>query len=487
MTDPTSVRAELLRRRARSPSRGNKGAVPERPARPPLSFAQERLWFLDRLRPGDTAYVVPACFRLRGPLSVTALEDALTAVTARHEALRTRIVADDAEPWQRVVPAERVRLLREDLSQHGDPLAAAQALAAEEAGTPFQLAESPLFRTRLLAIAPDDHLLCLTFHHIIFDGWSLGIVCEDLEQAYAASSAGQRPVLPAPALQPIDLELDQRRRLDDVRVARHLDHWRAALAGAPTVLEVATDHPRPATPSFAAGVVTLTLPADLQRGVRALTERLRATPYAIFLAAYQTVLCRHARVGDLVVGSPVSGRAREEAQGAVGYFVNTVPMRGSISPETSFAALVEQARQTTIDGLEHQELPFDRIVEAIAPARDLTRNPLVQVWLNVMDRSYGDADLRLAGLQVERFDVGVVTTRFELELHVYVEEAAIVLDLVHARSLFEERSARWFLGHLQAVLAAAVDDPSRRVAEIPLTTLEERALIAHWNDETSTR
>ncbi|HKH45556.1 MAG TPA: amino acid adenylation domain-containing protein, partial [Thermoanaerobaculia bacterium] len=434
----------------------------------PLSFSQERLWFLDRLQPGSAVYNIPAAIRLRGALDAAVLDAALGALVERHEALRTTFPVEEGRPFQRIHPAGDFHLDRIDLTAAADPDAKALRLAWEEAGRPFDLAAGPLFRAALLRIGDEDHVLLLNLHHSIADGWSMDVLARDL----SALAAGE-PVSPLP-VQYADYAVWQRRRLAGPVLDRLLAVWRERLAGAPAALELPTDRPRPAAQSYRGAVETLTLPAIRGEG---------ATRFMTVLAALAAVLHRYTGQDDVLIGSPVAGRDRRELEGLIGFFVNTVPLRLDLAGDPDFAALVQRALRATLDAHAGAEVPFEKLVEELRPVRDLSRSPLFQVLITVQD---GPGEpLRLSDVTAESISPAEVhggTAKFDLTVALQVSEEGILGGIEYATDLFDAATIRRLGGHLGVLLGAAAADPARRLGDLPLLTPgEERQALVEWN------
>jgi condensation domain-containing protein len=489
-----AAREELLRRRLLG------GAAPPprigrdpRQARPALSFAQERIWFIDQLYPGTTAYAIPVMHRLRGHLDIRCLERALAAVVERHESLRTRFAVHGGQPYQ-VIDTPRFNLPVRDLttdprviSGEVQPDALARARIGAAAAMPFDLADGPLLRACLFRLGPDDHVLFLCVHHSVFDGWSLGVLRREVSACYGALRRGDTPELPDLPVQYADYAAWQRRELTSGRLADDLSYWRMRLAGAPLVLELPTDRPRPPQPSYRAGRVTFQLPAQLARSLRALAHQHKASLFMLTLSAYQALLSRHAGTTDLIVGSSVSGRGRTEFEPMIGFFVNSLALRCSLAGDPPFASLLRRTREQTLDDFAHQDLPLEYLVREIAPTRDLSRNPVTQVWFNVQNLKDEISELRLDGVDASDFKAADITTRFDLELHLTDGgDDSLVGGLIYASDLFEHRSMELFAEHYVRFLAEIARDPAQRVSRVPIMTAEELALLARWNNEQST-
>ncbi|HJX26959.1 MAG TPA: condensation domain-containing protein, partial [Thermoanaerobaculia bacterium] len=346
----------------------------------PLSFAQQRLWFLHQLDPESPAYNVPGALRLAGPLLPEALERALGEIVRRHEALRTVIGETGGEPVQRILPPAPFMLPCIDLAGSLDPEAEADRLGLAEARHRFDLAAGPLLRALLLRMAEEEHLLVVVMHHAISDGWSLGVMTGELAALYASFAAGMPSPLPELPVQYADFAEWQRRTLSGQRLERQLAWWRELLAD-PPVLDLPADHRRPPVLSGRGGQLPLGLPADLAGGLRTLARDEGATLYMILLAAFATLLGRHAGQDDLSVGSPIAGRDLREIEPLIGCFVNTLTLRVRLAGDPSFRELLARVREVTLGAYDHQGVPFERLVEELAPGRDRARTPLFQVLL----------------------------------------------------------------------------------------------------------
>jgi amino acid adenylation domain-containing protein len=451
----------------------------------PLSLHQQRLWFLDQLEPGSAAYNIPTALRLSGDLDVAALQRALTEVVRRHQVLRTTFVVRDGEPWQRVGDAAIVPLPVEDLRGLSaiERDNAAASITAEETARPFDLAHGPLMRCRLVRIGDTDSLLLLTFHHIVSDAWSLAILARELRALYGTFGAfvADRPSpLAEPAVQYADFARWQRNQLDDASLGRQLAYWNAQLDGAPTLLELPADRPRPATRSLQGALLRFSLPADLVAAVRRTGQDSGATLYMTLLAAFAALLNRYTGANDLLIGSPVASRRRVELEGLIGFFVNTLVMRVRFDRDLTVADLLSHVRASCIDAQAHQDVPFERVVEELQPARSLGHAPLVQAML-VFDSAEPEV-VDWSGVRVQSVPVDIATTKHDLTL--YLTERADGIDAAfnYSTDLFDAGTIARFAGHFQVLLAALTDDPARRVADLSLLTPEERRmLLADWS------
>ncbi|SOD59518.1 amino acid adenylation domain-containing protein [Streptomyces zhaozhouensis] len=431
------------------------------------SLLQRRLWFVDRLNPGDAAYNISLGSRIRGPLDAELLEASLDAVVARHGALRTCFVEVGGEPRQRVLPGARVPLVRTDLTREAahDPAAAerrALALAAEENHAPFDLSRAPLLRARLIRLGPEDHLLTLTVHHIVFDGWSAGILLDDLSRAYRDDAR-----LPPPPAQFTDLVAWERSTLHRDERERLLSWWRERLDGAPTVLDLVTDRPRPAVQAHRGARHTLRLPEETAEAVEALGRVYQVTPFLTLLAAFGTVLARHADQDELLLGTPVAARPDTRFEEAVGLFLNTVLIRYDATGDPTFAQLLSRVRGTALDAFEHQQVPFESLVNELDREHSLSRNPLCQVFVNAEPEP---SPLTLAGCAVEPLTNEQLSAKFDLTLYVRTREGGLELELVYDADLFTADRAAELLDQTGLLLAQIGRNPHLPVREYTLVT-----------------
>jgi amino acid adenylation domain-containing protein/non-ribosomal peptide synthase protein (TIGR01720 family) len=459
------------------------GAAP-----PPLAFAQQRLWFLDQLAPGTAVYNNPTAVRLIGPLDSAALERGLNAVVGRHESLRTTFATLNGQPVQVIAPELTLSLQINDL-QHialNQREAAAQHLADAEARRPFDLANGPLLRATLLRMAPEEAILVLSLHHIVSDGWSMGVLLRDVMSCYNAELGGAL-TLPELPIQYADYAIWQREWLQGAAgvdqqspLQEQLSYWRRQLAELP-VLTLPTDHPRASIETFQGLTSAVALPPALARELNALSQREGVTLFMTLLATFQILLGRYSRQTDIVVGSPIANRTRPEIKDLIGVFVNMLVLRTSLSGNPSFLALLQQVRALTLDAYAHQDLPFERLVDELQPARNLNHTPLFQVVLALQNTPM--PDVRLTSLTMLPVEIHTGTTKFDLTLNLSDSRAGITGVLEYNRTLFDATTIARLLAHFQALLAGVVTDPGYAIANLPLLTPHERhQLIADWND-----
>jgi amino acid adenylation domain-containing protein len=443
-------------------------------ARLPLSFAQEQLWFLDQLSPSLATYNLASVFRLRGPLDVPALRRGLTLLLERHEVLRTSFGAEDGSPFQVIAPLADAELAVTDLTGL-DPAERERELAEVlrvEGGTAYDLQAGPLHRFRLVRLAPDEHVLSLGFHHSVSDGWSAGVLNAELATAYRAFLAGREPAL-EPAGRYADFVEEQREQLSGAALEEELAYWDEQLAQLPT-LELPADRRRPAAPSQQGDWLSVEVPPDLLTGVRALAQARGASLFMVLAAALNVVLSRYTGQEDIPVGVPMLGRTAPEQENVVGLFVNMVVLRTDLSGNPSFAELLDRVADAHLDMYDHQELPFEKVVERVQPSRDPSRNPLFQIGVQVLGDSNSGGSLDLPGVTAEALPLPSTRSRFDLAM-TFVEFAdRLRLDLEYSTDLFDRWRIEALTGHLRQVLAAVVADPSLRLDEVPLLDAEER-------------
>ncbi|MGW3499077.1 non-ribosomal peptide synthetase [Streptomyces sp. NPDC001020] len=474
--------------RSVSPAGGEQVAARPGGGPAPLSFTQLRLWFLERLTPGNAAYNAPLGLRLRGPLDIAALEQALDGVIRRHEVLRTVVTEQpDGTPVQQVAPHRPVTLVRQDLRAlpAADREEEMRRICLTDAREPFELASAPLCRARLLHLGTDDHLLLLVWHHIVSDAWSGGILMRELGALYEAFRAGRPDPLPRLPMQYADYAAWQRGEFAGERLERLVEHWRARLAGAPLDHGLPTDRPRPDTQDFTGEEIAFTLPAALVDRLEEVARDCRASLFSVVLAAFQTVVLRWSGRDDQLIGVPVAGRTRPELEGLIGFFANTLVLRCDLSGDPSFRELVRRVRDDANDAYAHQELPFEKLVEALRMDRDPGRHPIFQIlctWQNEGMAEYG-----LPGLDVEPVTVHTGTAKFDLQLGLLHRDGAVDGRLEFATSLFDRDTAERLVRHLRTVLEGVAADPGRPLSRLPLSDEAETALLMRWSGTAEVR
>ncbi|HEY3570928.1 MAG TPA: amino acid adenylation domain-containing protein [Thermoanaerobaculia bacterium] len=440
---------------------------------PPLSFAQQRLWFLEQLQPGTATYNMPSAIRFRGALDVDALRRSLWEVARRHESLRTTFAVRGGTPVQVVAPEPAPGLPVIDLRwiPEDEREEAVRRLTEEEARRPFDLTAGPLIRTTLLRSGDGEHVALLTMHHIISDGWSIGVLVRELAALYPAFLAGRPSPLPELPVQYADFAVWQRRWLSDEVLAPVLAWWRQALAGYAT-LELPTDRPRPAVQRFEGLDEHVAFDGETSRAFLALARRRGMTPYMALLAAFQALLHRYSGQEDVIVGGTLASRDLRELEGMIGFFVNTLPMRAGFSGRPTFGELLGRVREVALGVLSHQEVPFEKLVEAVRPDRDLSRSPLFQVVFQFQQAAA--TAFELPGLSLSSVEGSGQSAKFDLVLNLR-EGAGGLSGLWKLNTdLFDRATVARMSRHLESLIAAAAADPDARVADLPLLTAAER-------------
>jgi len=456
----------------------------ERPSVFPASFAQRRMWLLDRLDPGITAYSLPKAWRIPGPLDADALERALGELVRRHETLRTRLEEREGEPVQVVAPPAPFRLEVADLSAlpADESAAEVERRARADAATPFRLDQGPLFRASLLRLGAGEHVLLWNLHHAVTDGWSTGILARELAALYEAFARGEPSPLPPLPLQYGDHALRERERLSGAALERLVGFWRGALRGAPTRLELPADRPHPAVRTHHGASIDAFLGGGIAARVDALARAHDATPFMVYLAVFQLLLGRYAGQDDVLVGTAVANRATEDVEGVVGFFVNTLVLRGDLTGDPTFGELLARTRDATLGAFEHQALPFEKLVEELNPERSLGHAPLVQAMLVLHNQQGMGAAPAAAGdaapaLRLEAVGEGSEAARFDLGLDLVQRPSGVFARFGYATDLLEEATARRMLGHFATLLEAAVASPDAPVSNLPMMDEEERAAV----------
>ena len=432
----------------------------------PLSFPQERLWFLDQLEPGNPTLNMPASYPLAGDVDPGVLARALSEVVRRHEVLRTTFGSEEGRPFQRIAPARPVPLPVVDLRGLGQE---AERLEAEESLRPFDLARGPLLRACLLRRGERDWLLLLTLHHAVADGWSMGLLRRELGTLYAALSAGNPSPLPEPPVQYADYAAWQRRWLSGEVLEGQIAYWRDQLAGAP-VLDLPTDRPRPALQTYRGESLLHVLPPDLSARLGALARSEGATLFMVLLAGLQALLSRLAGQDDVVVGSPVAGRVRTEVEGLIGCFLNHLALRTGLAGNPTFRELLGRARATALEAYGHQDVPFEKLLEELKPERDLSRTPIFQVFLNLLN-------LPAEGEEDGGADIADVHSKFDLTVYATPAASGLRLSLVYNADLFDRERVAEMAAQLEGLLAQAAADPEARTGSLSLLTPAARAVL----------
>lgn len=481
----SDAKRRLLEQRLASRATASAPAPPTiepRPADAPAlaSFAQERLWFLQQLDENSVAYNMHNAMRFQGTVDVAALHGALNAVVQRHEILRTTFVEQEGQVYQQIAPTLSIDLPLTDLQRTPDPEAAAQQLAIVQGRQPFNLAEGPLLRTHLLQLNGDAYLLLLTMHHIVSDEWSMNAFWRELASHYQSLCAGATPHLSPLPLQYADFAHWQRNRLEEGQLTHELAFWQRQLADAPRLLQLPTDRPRPAVQRYAGGLLSRSLPANLTNALQKLSRQYDTTLFATLLTAFYVLLHRYSQQHDILVGTPIANRGYAELEEMIGFFLNTVVLRTHLQDQQSFVALLTQVKESTLAALAHQELPFERLVEALHPQRDPSYNPLFQVMFVMQSDQTQALNFPALTLTPHRFDSGV--SKFDLTLFVNQRGDQLAAAIEYNSALFEAATVERMLGHWQTLLEAIVANPEERISHLPLlTAAEQQQLLVEWN------
>lgn len=449
----------------------------------PLSFAQERLWFLDQLDPGNASYNEPFAVRLSGPLNHAVLERSINEIIRRHEALRTSFSIVDERPVQVISPCMTLTLPAVDL-RHLPPTdreANVQVLLTHESQRPFDLTRGPLFRFLLLRLDEENHVLQLTIHHIVSDAWSIQLLVREMAALYGAFAAQKASPLPDLSIQYADFALWQRRWLQGDVLEEQLSYWRNQLAGKLPVLELPTDRPRPAEQSFRGARLWFELPKYLSEGLKTLSRQLGTTLFMTLLAAFKVLLHRYTAQEDIIVGSPMANRNRAEINELLGFFSNILPLRTRMGGNPSFVELMSRVREVVLEAYAHQDIPFAKLVEALQPERDPSHTALFQVAYELQDAPM--RPLELPGLTLSTLDVHSGSVKFDLALH--TEEAGLGLNgsFEYNTDLFDDSTITRMLGHFRTLLQGIVTNPNELLSDLPLMTdVERHQLLTVWND-----
>jgi amino acid adenylation domain-containing protein/FkbH-like protein len=448
----------------------------------PLSFAQQRLWFINELEPGETVYNVPFAARLKGPLDTAVLVRCLNEVLRRHEVLRTTFRSDAGEPVQRIGPPEPLQFPVTDLS--GLPVAKREAevrrLLDEELRRPFDLSQDLMLRAGLLRLDEQEHVFFLTLHHIATDGWSLGVLFRELTALYAAFNSGRPSPLAELPIQYADFAAWQREWLRGEVLAEQLGYWKSQIGGAPPVLELPTDRPRPAMQTYHGARKPLELDGRLAKELLHLGRKEDATLFMVLLAAFQTLLHRYSGQEDIVVGAPIAGRNRLETENLIGFFVNTLALRTDLSGNPAFRELMRRVRRTTLDAFEYQDLPFEKLVDELNPQRNLSYPPLFQAMFVLQNAPR--EPFELPGIRVSSEPQERHTSKFDLTLFMTAEGEVLRAELEYNTDLFDPTTIERMLRNFRTLLEGIVADPGQPIGELPLQSPEERhQVLVEWS------
>ncbi|MEH2232807.1 MAG: amino acid adenylation domain-containing protein [Nostoc sp.] len=450
---------------------------------PPLSFSQERLWFIQQLQPDSSTYNVSFAFRLQGLLNISALKDSLNEIIQRHEALRTTFLASENQPVQIITPNLNLTLPVVDLQELSERERETQVLqlVKNEVEQPYDLEQGSLLRFSLVQLGKNEHVLLLGVHHIVFDGWSEGVLWRELTALYAAFSTGKSSPLPELPIQYADFAVWQRQWLQGEVMETQLNYWKQQLAGSPPLLELPTDRVRSPMQTNRGGIKHFGLNYHLTQKLKSLSQQSGATLFMTLLAGFVTLLSRYSNQQDILIGSPIANRNRSEIESVIGFFVNILVLRTDVSGNPSFWELLQRVRQVAMEAYSHQDVPFEQVVEALQPERNLSYSPLFQVMFVLQNTPPGK--LELPGLTLTPLEIENPTAKYDLTLLMTETEQGLTASLEYNSDLFDRATITRMAGHFQTLLEGIVANPQQRVSELPLLTIPERhQLLVEWND-----
>jgi amino acid adenylation domain-containing protein/non-ribosomal peptide synthase protein (TIGR01720 family) len=447
----------------------------------PLSFAQQRLWFLHQLEPDSAAYNISNATHISGLLDVAGIEQSIAVIVQRHETLRTTFATVEGRAAQRIAPALTLPLPVVDLGElpQAQQAAEVQRLAVAEARRPFDLVAGPLVRVTLLRMKEDEHVLLLTMHHIISDGWSMGVFVRELASVGRAYIAGLTSPLPELPIQYADFALWQREWLQGEVLERQLTYWKRQLAGVPAVLDLPTDHPRPAIQTYRGSTRVFHVPTSTVESLRSLSQQEGTTLFMTLLAAFNVLLCRYTGQEDVVVGSPIANRNRSETERLIGFFVNTLALRTDLSGNPTFRQLLARVREVTLAAYDHQDLPFEMLVDELQLVRDLSRNPIFQVMFILQNAP--SATPEIPGLTFRALDIDPGAVQFDLTLTAFETKQGLRGVWEYSSDLFRTGTIAQMTDHICHLLDEVVANPDRRISDLPLLTEVERQVLMAWN------
>ncbi|MEW6737965.1 MAG: condensation domain-containing protein, partial [Acidobacteriota bacterium] len=448
----------------------------------PLSFSQQRLWFIDKLTPDSPAYNIPTAVRLRGTVNIEVLLQSINEVVCRHETLRTTFIDIDGQPVQKIANELILSLPIIDLEQLpvDEQESKAIQLTIDEARSPFNIAKGPLLRVSLLRLSPQDHILLMTMHHIVSDGWSMGLLITEIRSLYECFLSELPANLPALSIQYADFAYWQRKYLQGEVLERQISYWKQQLDALP-VLQLPTDHPRPAIQSFRGAMQPLFISKETLDVLNALSNQHGTTLFMVLLSAFLTLLHRYTGQNDIAVGSPIAGRNRAEIENLIGFFVNTLVLRVGVAGNLSFTELLARVRQVALEAYAHQDLPFDKLVEELQPKRSLSHMPLFQVLFVLQNAPM--PSLELPELTLSPFIVDNAVAKFDLTLSLMETAEGLTGSFDFSTDLFEQSTITRMVSHFQTLLAGIATEPEQCLSHLPLLTMaEQHQLLVEWND-----
>ena len=448
----------------------------------PLSYAQQRLWFVEQLEPATAAYNLPCALRLEGALDRPALQHSLNEIVRRHETLRTSVIVHQDMPLQKIAPELELAIEEKDLRDipSGQRYDEAKRLIEAMARTPFDLSHAPLMRVTLLQLSEHDHILLVVMHHIVSDGWSIGVMVREFSQLYEAYVNGKESPLDEPKIQYLDYTVWQHNWLKGKILEEQLAYWRKQLADVP-VLEFPADYSRAHFREQAGAKIDWKLPEKLSSDLNELSQREGVTLFMTLLAAFQLLLSRYSGQNDIAIGTPIAGRRSTETEALIGFFINTLVLRTPVDSDASFIQLLERVRTTTVEAYAHQDVPFERLVEELHPKRDPGRTPFFQTMFVFQNAPQGA--IELPGLELSEIEIGLGATKFDLKITATKTKGIIRGNVEYRADLFRENSMRTLLEHWERLLAEIVRYPHKQVRDLSMITeSDERRILTAWND-----
>ena len=447
----------------------------------PLTYAQQRLWFLDQLEGGNSSYNIPAAFRLTGRLDAEALTLTLNEIVRRHDMLRTTFSVMNGKPVQVIAPVQKIHLPILDLSDlnEGSRAVEARMISGREAQYVFDLSSEPPIRARLLRLGKEEHIVLLTMHHIITDGWSTGVLVSELNALYRAFSTKQPSPLPELSIQYADFAVWQRESSQEAAMEEQLDYWKQHLADAPAVLDLPTDKPRPAMQSFRGARVNFALPSSLTEQLKTFSEEHQATLFMVLLGAYQVLLMRYSGQEQISVGSPIAGRVHVETEELIGLFASALVMHTDLRGNPTFRELLKRVRETALDAYAHQAVPFERLVEELQPERSLSHSPLFQVMFILQNAPQPEVELE--GVRIEAVSIEASTSKFDVTLAMYDSDEGLKGALEYNTDIFESQTIERMAAHFERLLESIVSDPEHRISDLSFLTEKEEQQFNDWN------
>jgi amino acid adenylation domain-containing protein len=475
----------LMKERRKAESSGEKQAIQKRnQADPlPLSFAQQRLWFLEQMNPGSPAYNIPSAVLMKGRLDLNALTESFNQVIRRHEVLRTVFRMTDGRPFQVILPELKINMPVYDLTgvSGEDQMEEAGKIITEDNLKPYDLNNGPLIRILLIKLQEEENVLCLNMHHIISDGWTLQILMREVSALYSACSSGKASAVPEPPIQYGDYTVWQREWVQGDTLKKQMDYWVKKLTGSQGVLELPTDFQRPPVQGFKGARQHLEIPAGLVGELSVLAQKKGATLFMILLTALKIVLHKYSGQSEIIVGTPIAGRNRTELEGLIGYFVNTLALRTDFSGNPSFDELLKRVKETTQGAYDNQDIPFENIVEVLQPERDLSRNPMYQVCFSYQSEAI--PEIHMQGLNIDSLGVESGTARFDIELQLWKDNDIIKGFFEYSSDLFESSTMARFSEHFLCVLANIAKYHEKAISDISvMSEYEKKKILYDWNN-----